>query len=86
MNFETPMIEITIKEARKSKGVSLSKLEFETGIERHYLSDIENGKIPADEILFSEMIMVAHALKCKITDLYEIKNLEIIDSNSKSWN
>lgn len=58
--------------------MSLRKMEEETGIEREYLADIENGKIPADEILFIEMLMIAEALACNITDLYETQTLEIL--------
>ena len=47
-------IEITMKKVREEKKMSLRELEEITGIEREYLSDIENGKIPADEILFAE--------------------------------
>lgn len=70
-------IKITIKKVREEKGISLRKLEEETGIEREYLSDIENGKIPADEILFAEMVVIAEALACRILDLYELEHLEI---------
>lgn len=70
-------IKITMKKVREEKGISLRKLEEETGIEREYLSDIENGKIPADEILFAEMVVIAEALACSILDLYELEHLEI---------
>lgn len=70
-------IKITIKEVREKKGISLRNLEEETGIEREYLADIENGKVPADEILFAEMIVIAQALACSILELYELGNLEI---------
>lgn len=70
-------IKITIKEIREKKGISLRKLEKETGIERQYLADIENGKIPADEILFVEMVVISEALACSILELYKVGHLEI---------
>lgn len=72
------IVRIKIKQVREEKKMSLRKMEEETGIEREYLADIENGKIPADEILFIEMLMIAEALTCNITDLYETQTLEIL--------
>lgn len=72
------IVRIKIKQVREEKKMSLRKMEEETGIEREYLADIENGKIPADEILFIEMLMIAEALDCNITDLYETQTLEIL--------
>ncbi len=71
------IIKLKVKEVRESKNISLRKLEKETGIEREFLSDIEKGKIPADEILLAEMIVIAEALDCRISDLYEVAYLEI---------
>jgi len=70
-------IKLKIKEVRESKNISLRKLEDETGIERERLSDIENEKITADEILFVEMVVIAQSLACRISDLYELEYLEI---------
>lgn len=70
-------IKIIMKKVREEKGISLRKLEEETGIEREYLADIENEKVPADEILFAEMVVIAQALACSILDLYELGSLEI---------
>lgn len=70
-------IKITIREIREKKGISLRKLEEETGIEREYLADIENGKIPSNEILFAEMVVISEALACSILELYELGHLEI---------
>jgi transcriptional regulator with XRE-family HTH domain len=50
-------IEMKIKEVREQEGISLRELERRTGIERHYLSDLE--KMPADEILLAEAIIIA---------------------------
>lgn len=71
------IIKLKIKEVRESKNISLRKLEEETGIEREYLSDIEKEKIPTDEILFAEMVVIAETLACSILDLYETTHLEI---------
>lgn len=71
------IIKIKIKEVREKKGISLRKLEELTGIEREYLADIENEKIPSDEILFAEMVVIAENLACSILDLYEVTHLEI---------
>lgn len=70
-------IKFRIKEKREERGVSLRELEEATGIERGYLSDLENNKIPADEVLFAEMVVIADVLAFRITDLYELGNIEI---------
>ena len=70
-------ITFKIKDKREEKGVRLRELEEITGIEREYLSDLENNKIPADEVLFAEMVVIANALAFRITDLYELENIEI---------
>ena len=70
-------ISFKIKEKREERGVSLRELEEATGIERGYLSDLENNKIPADEVLFAEMVVIADVLAFRITDLYELGNIEI---------
>lgn len=53
-------IKMKIKEIRENKKVSLRGLERRTGIERHYLAEIE--RLPADEILLSEAILISHYL------------------------
>jgi len=70
-------IKFKIKEKREEKGISLRELGEITGIDREYLSDLENNKIPADEVIFAEMVVIADALAFKITDLYELGNIEI---------
>ena len=70
-------VELKIKEVREEAGISLRKLEEETGIDRHYLSDIENKKIDVDEILFIEMLVIANALGKTILDLYNTGTVEI---------
>lgn len=69
-------INVKIKEVREEKGVSLRELERRTGIDRHYLADLE--KMPADEILVSEAIFISQALGVTIEDLFVVTTLEII--------
>lgn len=66
-----------IKQIREEVGMSLKQLEEETGIDRHYLSDIEEGNIPEDEILFSEMFVISRALGKTIEDLFKVKYIKI---------
>nr|DAV79417.1 MAG TPA: Helix-turn-helix XRE-family like protein [Caudoviricetes sp.] len=70
-------IKIKIKSVREEKGISLRKLEEETGIKRKYLSDVEENKIPADKILFVEIVLIGEALGCSIEDLFEVGHIEI---------
>lgn len=70
------IINVKIKEIREEKGVSLRELERRTGIDRHYLADLE--KMPADEILVSEAVFIAQALEVTIEDLFVAVTLEII--------
>lgn len=69
-------IVMKIKEVREKKGISLRELERRTGIDRHYLADLE--KMPADEILVSEAIFISQALGVTIEDLFVVTTLEII--------
>lgn len=70
------IINVKIKEIREEKGVSLRELERRTGIDRHYLADLE--KMPADEILVSEAIFIAQALGVTIEYLFDVITLHII--------
>ena len=70
------IINVKIKEIREEKGISLRELERRTGIDRHYLADLE--KMPADEILVSEVVFIAQALGVTIEDLFVAVTLEII--------
>ena len=70
-------IKFKIKEKREERGMSLRELEEKTRIEREHLSDLENNKITADEVLFAEMVVIADALAFRITDLYELGSIEI---------
>lgn len=69
-------INVKVKEIREEKGISLRELERRTGIDRHYLADLE--RMPADEILVSEAIFIAQALGVTIEDLFVAVTLEII--------
>lgn len=71
------IVKFKIKEKREEKGMSLRQLAEETGIDRNYLSDVEENKIPADEVLLAEMIVIADVLDFRISDLYDIERLEI---------
>ena len=46
---------ITIKALRAEKGVSQEKLALSTGIDRRYMSDIENGRRNVSLAAFFEM-------------------------------
>ena len=70
------IINVKIKEVREEKGISLRELERRTGIDRHYLADLE--KMPADEILVSEAVFIAQALGVTTEDLFVAVTLEII--------
>ena len=67
-------VELKIKEIREGMGISIRDLSEETGIERHRLAEIEED---VDKILFIEMLVIAENLGKKITDLYDIGNLEL---------
>ncbi len=70
-------VKFKIREKRKEKGMSLTELARLTAIEEDHLTDVENNKIPADEILFAEILVIADTLECSILDLYDIGHLEI---------
>ena len=70
------IVKFKIKEKREEKGMSLRQLAEETRIDRNYLSDVEENKIPADEVLLAEMIVIAEVLDFIISDLYDIEILK----------
>ena len=70
------IIKFKIKEKREERGISLRQLAEETRIDRNYLSDVEENKIPADEVLLAEMIVIAEVLDFRISDLYDIEILK----------
>ena len=60
-------MKIRLKEIRKDKNISLSKLSIMTGISTTHLNDVENNlKSPSLFII----IKIAKALKVDICDLY----------------
>lgn len=69
-------IVVRIKETREELNISLRELERRTGIERHYLAELE--KMPADEILLSEAVFISQALGIRVEDLFVVKKLEVI--------
>lgn len=80
------IIEFTMKEIRKQKGISLQMLEKETSINRRRLSDIENNKI-TDKVLFVEILLIAKFLEIDIKDLFVIGKVEVvsIEENKKQF-
>lgn len=69
------IVELKIKEVREKKGISISELSEETGIERHRLSEIEED---VDKILFIELLVIAKNLEVEITDLYKTETIRFI--------
>ena len=70
-------VEIMIKEMRKSINMTIEQLSKETGINKQRLSDIENGIVKEDEILFIEIVLIAANMGFEIWELYEIKYVEL---------
>ncbi len=62
-------IHIKIKEAIEESKMSIEELAQKTGIEKEYLKTIQ--KLPADEILLHEAILIANALDKTVVDLYD---------------
>lgn len=62
-------IHMKIKEAIEESKISLEELEQKNGIEKEYLKTIQ--KLPADEILLHEAILIANALGKTVVDLYD---------------
>lgn len=60
---------INLWELRTERGVTLRGLKELTGISKSRLSDIENQRSRAPDII--EMEKIAIALHCRITDLFE---------------
>lgn len=67
-------VELKIKEIREQMGISIRELSEETGIERHRLAEIEED---VDKILFIEILVIAENLGKRISDLYEVRNVEL---------
>lgn len=62
-------VEILIRKVRKEKNIKLEELARLSGISKGTLSKIERQE---QEPRFSNMVMIALALKVNITDLYKI--------------
>ena len=58
---------ITIRELRKEKGISQENFAYESGIDRRYMSDIENGK---RNISLDILERVSDKLEIKISDFF----------------
>ena len=58
---------ITIRELRKEKGISQENFAYESGIDRRYMSDIENGK---RNISLDILERVSEKLEIKISDFF----------------
>jgi len=70
---------LIIKQLRIDRNMHQQVLADNIGINRTYLSAIENGKmLPTVDIL----LKIAEALGCKYTALYEDEDLEIIKNNN----
>lgn len=64
------VLKFNIKNIRKAQGVNLKQLSYKTGISTSHLSDIENNyKMPS--LIYA--IIIAKALKVKLTELYIIE-------------
>lgn len=57
-----------IQKARKSQGLSQDSLAVKAGIDRSYLSEIENGRVNVSLIILDQ---IAVALDTKITALFD---------------
>lgn len=67
-NNRLEIIGLKIQNFRKKQNLSQIELSVEVGIDRSYLSEIENGKTnPTISILYA----IADALKIEITDLLQ---------------
>lgn len=75
------MKKLIIKAIRKDKKLQQQELADMVGINRSYISAIENGKfLPTSDIL----LKIARALNCYYTDLYEEEDLNIIKTITSS--
>lgn len=71
---------LIIKQLRIDKKIKQQELADTIGINRSYLSAIENGMmLPSVDML----LKISRALNCKYTDLYEEEDLDIIKNNQK---
>lgn len=62
------MVEITLREIRQSKNLTIKDLSKKSGVNAGYISEIECGKKkPTIDILCK----LAKALKCDVSELYK---------------
>jgi transcriptional regulator with XRE-family HTH domain len=59
-----------VREIRKKEGVSQESLADLAGLDRTYISDIENGK---RNISIETIFKIATALKAPVTEFFEFK-------------
>lgn len=59
---------ITIKELRKEQGMSQETFAYESGIDRRYMSDIENGK---RNISLDILERIADKLEISLSKLFQ---------------
>lgn len=64
-------MDIKIWEKREDAGISLIELERKTGISKSTLNNYENGK--TSPTLYA-MEIIASALNCRITELFDAEN------------
>ena len=72
---------ITIKALRAEKGISQEKLAISTGIDRRYMSDIENGRRNVSLEIIEKL---AAFFEMKVSEF--IQNVEREDNHNKSKN
>lgn len=69
---------ITIKALRAEKGVSQEKLALSTGIDRRYMSDIENGR---RNVSLEIIEKIATFFEMKVSEL--IQRIELSEASTK---
>ena len=72
---------LTLKALRAEKGVSQEKLALSTGIDRRYMSDIENGRRNVSLEIIEKL---AAFFEMKVSEF--IQNVEREDNHNKSKN
>lgn len=55
-----------IRYLRELRGMTLADVEEATGISRSYVSNMENGRAPLDEVVHGKIKALANALRCKV--------------------
>ena len=69
---------ITLKTLRAEKGVSQEKMALCTGIDRRYMSDIENGR---RNVSLDIMEKLAAFFEMKVSELFQ--RIELSESSTK---